>query len=286
MANALGDRSSTKILTAEQLGTPSNHIAIAYIDSIQPAPPFNEDLQATCNIGNTTTTPIICDSLTATANDITAAAGDIEATLGDITAGGEIVSVSGNIEAMAGNITALVGNIEATAGDITAVAGNIQATAGDITATLGNIVATSGGVTAAAGNSKFNRMEYSYYYGGSTYAAPIALTNVLPYVAFSIPPNIYTFVLFYTHALVGVSSFPFELHTSLTDVLKDYNIIVSSHTANNNGGQSLGYNNIVSGDSLSDPTNKSKITVIINTSGTYASQTLKCIVQLVYSPSP
>jgi hypothetical protein len=90
MANALGDRSSTKILTAEQLGTPSNHIAIAYIDSIQPAPPFNEDLQATCNIGNTTTTPIICDSLTATANDITAAAGDIEATLGDITAGGEI----------------------------------------------------------------------------------------------------------------------------------------------------------------------------------------------------
>jgi hypothetical protein len=38
MSNALGDRSNTKILTAEQLGTPSNHISTLYVDSIIPAP--------------------------------------------------------------------------------------------------------------------------------------------------------------------------------------------------------------------------------------------------------
>jgi hypothetical protein len=124
----------TNILAAQSLGTAANHIPVAYIDSIIPAPPFNEDLQTTCSFGFTTTTPIICDSLTATANDITAAAGDIEATLGDITAGGEITSVSGNIQATAGDITAVAGNIQATAGDITATLGNITATAGDITA--------------------------------------------------------------------------------------------------------------------------------------------------------
>jgi hypothetical protein len=77
------------------LGTPSNHVAIAYIDSIQPAP-SNEDLQATCNVGNTTTTPIICDSLTATANagyygaagtGITSTTGDIVAEVGKLSVG-------------------------------------------------------------------------------------------------------------------------------------------------------------------------------------------------------
>jgi hypothetical protein len=155
----------TNILAAQSLGTAANHIPVAYIDSIIPAPPFNEDLQTTCSFGFTTTTPIICDSLTATANDITAAAGDIEATLGDITAGGEILSVSGNIQALAGNIQATAGSVSAgttvTAGTgMTSTTGNIDATAGSVsagttvtagtgmTSTTGNIDATAGSVSA------------------------------------------------------------------------------------------------------------------------------------------
>ena len=34
MTNALGDRSSTEILTAQQLGTASNHVKTAYIDNL------------------------------------------------------------------------------------------------------------------------------------------------------------------------------------------------------------------------------------------------------------
>lgn len=380
MTNALGDRCNTNLLTANQLGTPSDHIAIAYIDTIIPAPPFNEDLQVTCAVGNTTDTGIIISAndlqvttgdvlitagkcvagtgltattgdiaalagnvtasasviagttmtagtgITATAGNIVASAGDIETTAGNIKSGGEIVSDAfirsdnGNILAVTGDIYTDVGDIYTKAGgkietkgtggiisasgNITATAGDIVATAGKVTAganmvagtditagtgitiTTGDLTATTGGVQVAAGFSKLNRVEYNTYYGGSTYAAPIALTNVAPYVAFTLPVNTFTFVLFYTHAAVGAASFPFELHTSLTDVLKDYSIIVSSHTADNNGGQSLGYNNIVSGDSVSAPADKSKITIIINTSGIYAAQTLKAIVQLVYSPSP
>jgi hypothetical protein len=145
----------TNILAAQSLGTAANHIPVAYIDSIIPAPPFNEDLQTTCSFGNTTNTGIVvsANNLDVTSGDITAAAGDIEATLGDITAGGEIISVSGNIEAMAGNITALAGNIVATAGNITATAGSVSAgttlTAGTgMTSTTGNIDAIAGSVSA------------------------------------------------------------------------------------------------------------------------------------------
>ena len=145
----------TNILAAQSLGTAANHIPVAYIDSIIPAPPFNEDLQTTCSFGNTTNTGIVvsANNVDVTSGDITAAAGDIEATLGDITAGGEIISVSGNIEAMAGNITALAGDITATAGNIQATAGSVSAgttlTAGTgMTSTTGNITATAGSVSA------------------------------------------------------------------------------------------------------------------------------------------
>ena len=67
----------TKILAADSLGTAANHIPVAYIDSIIPAPPFNEDLQTTCSFGNTTDTGIVVS------------AGDVEVTAGDVTAGGD-----------------------------------------------------------------------------------------------------------------------------------------------------------------------------------------------------
>ena len=295
MSNALGDRSSTKILTAEQLGTPSNHVKVAYIDSIIPAPPFTEDLQATCDIGNTTTTPINCESL-----NVTGGAGSaysivtfdgIKVNSGGITLDeDDLVVNDGTITVANGDIDVTVGSITVAAGDIVATAGSVIAgttvTAGTgITATAGDITATAGGIIAN-GNSLLNRVQYNTYYGGSSYTSPIALSLILPYVAFTLPADTYTFVLFATHAVSGSASFPFELHTSLTDVMKDYSLIVSGQTANNNGAVSIGYSNIVSGDSVSDPTNKSKITVIVNTAVGATTQVMKFIVKLVYSPSP
>lgn len=59
MTNALGNRSDTNILTAQNLGTPSNHVKIAYIDTFVPPIAVGVDnLQQTCDIGNTTTTDI------------------------------------------------------------------------------------------------------------------------------------------------------------------------------------------------------------------------------------
>jgi len=288
MSNALGDRSSTKILTAEQLGTPSNHVKVAYIDSIIPAPPFTEDLQATCDIGNTTTTPINCESL-----NVTGGAGSpygIVSVEGIKVNSGGITLDTDDLVVNDGSITVANGDIDVTVGSITVAAGAVIAgttvTAGTgITATAGDITATAGGIIAN-GNSLLNRVQYNTFYGGSTYTAPIAITNIAPYVAFTLPVDTYTFVLFATHAASGSSSFPFELHTSLTDVMKDYSLIVSGQTANNNGAVSIGYSNIVSGDSVSDPTNKSKITVIVNTAVGATTQVMKFIVKLVYSPSP
>jgi hypothetical protein len=171
MSNALGDRSSTKILTAEQLGTPSNHIAVAYIDSIIPAPPFTEDLQATCNIGNTTTTDIdllgtgtlnvsgtgnivvATGDITATAGDIDCLSGDITATTGDVKAGADVTA--GAAMSAVTTVTAGTGVI-ATTGDITAATGKIETTVGDINSggnidANGFIRAINGNILAAAG---------------------------------------------------------------------------------------------------------------------------------------
>mgnify|MGYP000872377425 CR=1 FL=1 len=184
MANALGDTSKTKTLIANQLGTPSNHVAIAYIDSIQPAPPFNEDLQATCNIGFTTTTPIESDSLKST-NNVETTNGDLITTLGsvkapigsfegagvnstaDITTDTNVVA-TGNIEASGGNITCVAGiitspdlvatNTIVATNDITCSTGDIIVSAGDFVATAGkaeiesNITTKAGNFTADVGN--------------------------------------------------------------------------------------------------------------------------------------
>jgi len=146
MANALGDTSKTKTLIANQLGTPSNHVAIAYIDSIQPAPPFNEDLQATCNIGNVTTTDLISSN-----GDIIATTGSIKAPLGVFEGAGvdstADISTSTNIGAT-GNITSLNGNIEATNGNISCIAGVIGAP--DLVAT--NTLVVTNNISCSAGN--------------------------------------------------------------------------------------------------------------------------------------
>jgi hypothetical protein len=104
-----------------------------------------ENLQQTCDIGSVTTTPITCDSLTATLGNITTSSGDM-------ICAGDITSVSGDIDATIGKINA--GTSIVAGSDITATNGDIVATAGDIVATVGKV--TSGanmdaGTTITAG---------------------------------------------------------------------------------------------------------------------------------------
>ena len=209
----------------------------------------------------------------------------VSVTRGGLVVNNSITSTTGDFLAPAGR---MIANdfIRSDTGNILAATGDVYANTGDVYSISGNLRADAGGVLAPLGNSKFNRMEFNTYFGGSSYGSPIAITSSSPYNAFTIPTNTYNFVLFATHASSGSTFFPFELHTSITDVLKDYSLIVSAQTANNNGGASLGYTSIVSGDSVSDPTNKSKITVIINTAVGATVQVMKFIVKLEYTPSP
>jgi hypothetical protein len=134
----------TNILAAQSLGTAANHIPVAYIDSIIPAPPFNEDLQTTCSFGNTTNTGIVVSAgnVEVSANDIIADLGDITATAGNINAGVDITA--------AGDITA---GVDITAvGEIVSGIG-IRNLTGDIVSEKGKVsVGVSGNLTSATGN--------------------------------------------------------------------------------------------------------------------------------------
>ena len=344
--NALGDLTRTKTLLAEQLGTADNHITTAYIDTIIPAHPFNEDLQITCGFGHTTDTDIDMTlgdltidvgsiavtagnletgghveagthieatthltagtDITSTAGDIKTLAGDIDSS-GSITAGTEVVAGTG-IRNLTGDIVSEVGRISVgTVGNPTGATGNIinygtgsiiceqghirastyiTADTGDIESTAGDLKAPAGGVDAPLGNSLFNRMQYTTYYGGSTFAAPLALVNVAPYNNYTIPNGTYNFVLFCT-GVVGSATFPLELFTSYTDLLKDYSVKVDFQTCDNAGNASLGFNNIVIGHAQSAPADTSKCTILTNSTLVYAAPTIvKITVNLEYSPSP
>ena len=176
MTNALGDRCDTKILTAEQLGTPSNHIAVAYIDNIQPAPPFNEDLQATCNVGFTTTTAIVCANLnTSAVGGITASQGDIVASIGEVLAGGKVegshVVASGPIGIVntgtggftnngSGGLTnsGSGGVVCVGSGDIQLNTGSFLTTNGNVSVDNGNVIVPLGNITATAGKCQGNQI--------------------------------------------------------------------------------------------------------------------------------
>ena len=203
----------TNILAAQSLGTAANHIPVAYIDSIIPAPPFNEDLQTTCSFGNTTNTGIVVSAnnvevtagdiiadvgdITATAGDITAVAGNIEATAGDITSGGEIVSGTG-IRNLTGDIVSEVGKVSVgTTGNPTSATGNIInygtgsiiAEQGHVRAftyvkaDTGNIEATLGNIDSKVGFIQGQQLKMNNFVdGGTSQAAP-----QLP--PFAITPN-------------------------------------------------------------------------------------------------
>ena len=193
----------TNILAAQSLGTAANHIPVAYIDSIIPAPPFNEDLQTTCSFGNTTNTGIVVSAnnvevtagdiiadvgdITATAGDITATAGNIEATAGDITSGGEIVSGTG-IRNLTGDIVSEVGKVSvgttgnpilATGNIINYGTGSIIAEQGHmraftyVKADTGNIEATLGNIDSKVGFIQGQQLKMNNFVdGGTSQGAP------------------------------------------------------------------------------------------------------------------
>jgi len=247
-------------------------------------------------------------------SDISSTAGNIETLAGHIQAsshleagsyvraGSHIDAITGDITATAGNITATVGDITATdghliangsgsvsvlgTGHISAVSGDIFTNTGDIIATAGDIKALGGGVEASAGHSKFNRMQFMTDYGGTTFALPVSLTNVAPYNNFTLPNGTHNFVIF-CKGVVGSATFPLELFTSYTDLLKDYTIKVDFQTCDNAGNPSLGFNNIVIGHAQSAPLDTSKITILVNSTLVYAAPTIvKISINLEYSPSP
>ena len=241
---SLGDRAICEELSAVQIGSVSKPVQVAYINSVVPTPA--ESLQNVCDVGNTTTTSITCNGLTAPTGDITA-----------------------------------------TAGDITATAGSIVAGSGISTAT-GDIIATAGGVVADAGNSSLNRIQYKTYYGGSDAANTVAVApqTVTPLVAFTMPSDTYQLTLFLTNSQPAAQEFAFEVHGLPSNVLRDYQLHMTAQTYENGGGFSLGFNGIVIGESISDPTNTTKCTCIFNVAQPYAAQKIKCNVRFEYSPTP
>jgi len=163
--------------------------------------------------------------------------------------------------------------------------GHVSAATGDLFTVSGDIYANSGDLTIG-GNSLLNRMQYETYYGGSTFGSPIVLNNGLPYQHFTLPNGKYNFVLF-CKGIAGSMSYPLELHTSYTNLQRNYSIKVDFQTADNAGNASLGFNNVVIGYADSAPTDSKKIGILVNSSLVYATPSvLKITVHLEYSPSP
>ena len=120
---SIGDRAICEELSCVQLGSASKPVQTAYINNVIPTPA--ESLQNVCDVGNTTTTTITCNDLTASAGNVVATAGDFVATAGK-------AEIESNITTKAGNFTADVGNFVATAGNFTATAGNVVASVGQV----------------------------------------------------------------------------------------------------------------------------------------------------------
>lgn len=293
---SIGDRAICEELSCVQLGSASKPVQTAYINNVIPLPVGN--LQQVCDLGNTTTTAVIASALIANGSGgVEASNGDIVASIGDVLAGDKITAgttlIAGTgITSTAGDITAVAGDIVATAGKITSGAnmncGTTLEVGTGITCTLNDIVATAGGFLAGAGNSLFNRIQYTTFYGGTTAGAPLAVApqSTTPLRVFTMPSNTYQLTVYLTNSQPAAQEFSFEVHGLPTFVLRDYQLHMTAQTYENGGGFSLGFNGIVIGESISDPTNTTKCTCVFNTAQPYASQKIKCNVRFEYSPSP
>lgn len=307
MSSALGEQALVGKLLVTQIGEESYPVQTAYINNIVPVPAAT--LQQVCDQGNTTDTGI-----TVTNGDINVSFGGITA-LTDINAGGSlnadlsmeaengnitcpngsiscgngmsIAGVGGDFTTAQGDVVATIGNVVA-GNNVTASAGNITAVGGDIVATARDFIASAGGILAAVGNSQLNRCEYTTDFGGTTSAAPLSVAppSSTPLRVFTLPTGTFQLTVFLTNSQPAAQEFAFEVHNLPANVLRDYQIVMNSQTYDNGGGGSMGFNGIVIGESIADPTNNTKITCVFNVAIPYVAQKLKCNVRFEYNPSP
>ena len=165
---------------------------------------------------------------------------------------------------------------------------NVNGATDDVAATRGNLVVTIGGVLAPVGNSTFNRIEYTTDFGGTTAAAPLSVApqSITPLRVFTLPTGTFQLTLFLTNSQASAQEFAFEVHNLPTNVLRDYQLVMSAQTYDNGGGASVGFNGIVIGEAISAPTDTTKVTCIFNVASPYVAQKIKCHVRFEYSPSP
>ena len=224
-------------------------------------------------------------------NGVTAATGDITATTGDIVAtAGDIVATAGDVIVTAGKVQTFSGNIETGSGDhVVNGSGDFRTIgSGDFICASGDITATAGGVLAAAGNSQLNRIQWTGYFGGTSASSPIGVTpqSITPLHIFTMPSDTYNLTVFLTNTQPGAQEFAFEVHDLPSRVLENYQVVMTTQTYDNGGGASMGFNGIVIGESISAPTDSTKITCIFNVASPYAAQKIKCNVRFEYSRSP
>ncbi len=294
---SIGDRAICEELSCVQLGSVSKPVETAYINNVIPTPAAN--LQEVCNVGNTTSTDIISSlgSFKAPIGLFQGAGVDSTADITsttDIVANQNLTATNGDITATGGNITCVSGttsSVDIVASNRITGTNQITCTTGDITANTGDLVATTGGCRAGEGFSLLNRIQFKTYYGGTTATAPLAVApqGITPLRVFTMPNPVGTtfqLTVFLTNSQINAQEFAFEVHNLPRFCLRDYQLHMTAQTYRNGGGFSLGFNGIVIGEAISDPTNTSKCTCIFNTAQPYAAQQIKCNVRFEYSPSP
>jgi hypothetical protein len=338
MTNALGDRSSTQILTAQQLGTPSNHVKTAYIDNIIPAPGGSTPtLQQVCDTGSTTTTDVTLTTGILNTTKINTTAADRLIIEGRVSIGNSLtpnyeleiqgqlaptieikdlpfnsilrltafdqnstiktvgafplnlqVNSQPRIEMKTNNRTVFYNSSGLDCFNVNGATDDVAATRGDLICTAGNVTATVGGVLAPVGNSQLNRLEYTTSFGGTTAALPLSVApqSITPLRVFTLPTGTFQLTVFLTNSQASAQEFAFEVHNLPTNILRDYQLVMSAQTYDNAGGLSLGFNGIVIGEAISAPTDTTKVTCVFNVAQPYVAQKIKCNVRFEYSPSP
>ena len=299
MTTALGNRSKTGTLLAEQIGTLNDKVNTLYVDNIIPHPStVTPNLQNICVVGNQTTTDVIITG----GGDFRAEDPASDCIIGqDVTAGRNMIASN---DVTAGNNIIADGEV-VSAGKVTAGTG-IVSTTGDIVATAGNMVAGTdlnvgnqltvtstsnlNGRLNVVGRATFNSLERTTTIIGKA-SSPETLTNLngVPSTrkTFSLGAN-HSMTLYCVPDVTTNQTFVFEVDTPYTHVLRDYDIRVSFQTASLGGGpKSLGFGNVAIGPSVKTPTNQSALTILVNSLFPYTGvEVAKINVLFDYDPSP
>lgn len=267
MTTALGDRSKTGTLLAEQIGTLNEKVDTLYVDNIIPHPStVTPNLQNICVVGNTTDTDIIITN----GGDFRAEDPASDCIIGqDVTAGHNIIA-SNDVNAgnnMNASNDVLVGN-ELTVTSTTYLNGRLN----------------------VLGRTTLNSLARTTTIIGSA-GSPETLTNTGNNPAtrktFTLGAN-HSMTLYCVPDVTTNQSYVFEVDTPYTHVLRDYDIRVSFQTVSLGGGpSSLGFGNIAVGPSVKSPIDQSQCTILVNTINPYTGVELaKMNVVFDYDPSP